>query len=607
MKYMHIAFITDKNYIHNTLVTIKSLIKSNNLYNIFIYIITTENINNQYFTCLNSKKININIINANNHHKKLSYIHNFKENSICVASTAALIKFELPNILTTLEKVLYLDGDIIIRDDIIEIWETNLGSNILAAVPDSGQIYYKHEYVKKVKCYFNSGVMLLNLKLMRELDISNKLIQTKKKINDSLLMDQNIFNIVLDGRVKFLSLKYNTPCASLVKAYDKWTIEDINKLFNTNYSNKGDIFRDAIIIHYSSKNKPWKTKDVPFIEEWEYYNNELNINLDNKNHLPYVTIIIPVYNSEKYLNECLDSILNQSLKEIEIICIDDGSTDNSKKILYSYKDPRIHIFEQKNSGAGATRNRGINLAKGEFIYFMDSDDILDTNALKYLYSFASYHKLDLILFDGISIFEDNELKEKFSQYITMYKRKEFYSNIQTGFNLFKKMNKVGDFIVGPPFQFLRREFIKENNIKFPEGTTHEDNLFTFLTMTYAIKAFYMNKCFYKRRIHHNSVMTSINYTKHFLGMYETAIGIINFINSHNLNTDDKDAVIFRLNRILISLKKIYFDSINIDSYSNSKKLENLYIEDLYKLINFNKKFIEQLKEEYNFPCDILNN
>ena len=94
--------------------------------------------------------------------------------------------------------------------------------------------------------------------------------------------------------------------------------------------------------------------------------------------MPKISVIIPIYNSEKYLEECLDSILNQTLKDIEIICVDDGSTDNSLTILenYAQRDKRIQIFSQQNLHAGIARNHGLEKASGEYVHFMDSDDLL---------------------------------------------------------------------------------------------------------------------------------------------------------------------------------------------------------------------------------------
>lgn len=120
------------------------------------------------------------------------------------------------------------------------------------------------------------------------------------------------------------------------------------------------------------------------------------------------SVIIPVYNSEKYLKECLDSLVNQTFKDFEIICINDGSTDNSKKLLeeYANKDDRINVYSQENQGVGAARNYGMTLAKGKYINFLDSDDILSANALKSAYEFLEKHaEIDVV---SIPIFFFNE-------------------------------------------------------------------------------------------------------------------------------------------------------------------------------------------------------
>lgn len=112
--------------------------------------------------------------------------------------------------------------------------------------------------------------------------------------------------------------------------------------------------------------------------------------------LPKISIIIPVYNAEKYLHECLDSVVSQTFKDIEIICIDDGSADNSYQVLQGYadKDSRFVILQQENKGAGAARNKGIEIAKGEFLAFLDSDDYYaDYTVLEKLYNSAKNNNI----------------------------------------------------------------------------------------------------------------------------------------------------------------------------------------------------------------------
>ena len=125
------------------------------------------------------------------------------------------------------------------------------------------------------------------------------------------------------------------------------------------------------------------------IIQFIYYNNRKsrttikNIISNKESNFPKVSVIIPVYNSANYLSQCLDSILNQTLKEIEIICVDDGSTDDSLSILnkYSKLDNRIKILKQNNKGGGIARNYGMSIAKGEYLIFLDSDDFFNENLL----------------------------------------------------------------------------------------------------------------------------------------------------------------------------------------------------------------------------------
>lgn len=117
------------------------------------------------------------------------------------------------------------------------------------------------------------------------------------------------------------------------------------------------------------------------------------------NNEPLISVIVPVYNVEKYLGQCLDSIINQTMKDIEIICVDDGSTDGSLDILNSYKekDDRIIILTQKNLYAGVARNTGLKIAKGKYLSFLDSDDFFDANMLEDMYNQAEKDKSDVVV------------------------------------------------------------------------------------------------------------------------------------------------------------------------------------------------------------------
>ena len=146
------------------------------------------------------------------------------------------------------------------------------------------------------------------------------------------------------------------------------------------------------------------------------YSNDGNVQVTyNQQIKPLISVIIPVYNSELYLKECLDSVINQTYKKIEIICVDDGSTDHSLDILnfYQKKDSRIKVFTQENSGPSAARNKALDMAKGDYISFVDSDDFLKPDTYSTLIEYATQERSwDLIIFGGNIVGERNTYFEE---------------------------------------------------------------------------------------------------------------------------------------------------------------------------------------------------
>lgn len=187
-----------------------------------------------------------------------------------------------------------------------------------------------------------------------------------------------------------------------------------------------------------------------------------------------ISVIIPVYNTANYLRKCLESITNQTLREIEIICINDGSTDNSINILKEYKqnDSRIIIIDKKNEGVSVARNNGLEIARGEYIYFIDSDDYLELNGLEALYNKITKENTDIICFGHFEVANTNilpawntSLLEKCSQ------------DKNVSLNLLKDLQYfIWD-------KLYKREFLQKNNIKFPVGIeTAEDNIFNYFCL-----------------------------------------------------------------------------------------------------------------------------
>lgn len=236
---------------------------------------------------------------------------------------------------------------------------------------------------------------------------------------------------------------------------------------------------------------------------------------------PKVSVIIPVYNVEEYLAQCLDTIVGQSLKEIEIICVNDGSPDNSITILneYASRDARIKVITQENKGLSGARNTGLLHVTGQYVYFMDSDDLLDVDALERLFTTAEKDALDVLFFDAKVMHESDEMREKFSQLGTTYsfERAQEFNGIYSGHELRKLLFGISAYRAPVWIQFIKSELFSQHNLKFYEGITHEDELFTFDLMSVAKRVSHRKWSFFHYRIREGSIMTSPRGRKNFEG------------------------------------------------------------------------------------------
>ena len=207
--------------------------------------------------------------------------------------------------------------------------------------------------------------------------------------------------------------------------------------------------------------------------------------------MPKVSIIIPVYNVEDYLRECLDSVVNQTLKDIEIILVDDGSTDSSLSICqeYAQKDDRIIVLTQKNQGAGVARNNGIKIATGAYLSIIDSDDFFDLSMLEKLYNKAVKYDLDITICRSQAL---DEIDKKISD-ITYSVKKNYLPNKEI-FNYKDFPKYIFNFCVGWSWDKLyNRNFVVYNNIRFPNLHNSEDMLFVFLSLVLAEKIFVLDE------------------------------------------------------------------------------------------------------------------
>ena len=209
--------------------------------------------------------------------------------------------------------------------------------------------------------------------------------------------------------------------------------------------------------------------------------------------MPDVSIIVPIYNAEKYIEKCIDSLINQTKKELEFILINDGSTDNTDKIIKKYKDKRIKYFKNKNQGIGKTRNFGLEKATGRYIMFLDSDDYLDKNTTKLMFDKAFSNNLDLVICDFYRVINNENHEEKLIDFKT--------TNLREMPNLLNEVN------LSPWNKIYKKELIEKNNLKFVEDLKYEDTPFVCNALLKAKRIGKVNKCLNYYVIHGNSETT----------------------------------------------------------------------------------------------------
>ncbi len=206
---------------------------------------------------------------------------------------------------------------------------------------------------------------------------------------------------------------------------------------------------------------------------------------------PKVSILVPCYNVEKYLKQCMDSIVNQTLKDIEIIVINDGSTDSTLDIIKSYakKDKRIKIIDKQNEGYGKSMNRGLDAATGEYIGIVESDDWVDIDMFEKLVKIADKNKVDVV-------------KSNFYQYTTINGEKNVKADILPSWDcghIIKPRHDTGVFWCQPSIwsSIYRRKFLIENNIRFLEspGASYQDLGFNFKVWLMASRVFLTKDAF----------------------------------------------------------------------------------------------------------------
>ena len=309
-----------------------------------------------------------------------------------------------------------------------------------------------------------------------------------------------------------------------------------------------------------------------------------------------ITIIIPVYNVEQYLNRCVDSIINQTYNNLEIILVDDGSTDNSGKICdeYALKDKRIKVIHKENAGVSLARNAGIDVAKGEYIGFIDSDDYIEPDMYEYLYNLMIENNSDISCCNNFDIVNNKCILSTNFPREGVLSLNEILEDSGWGFTIVTKL-------------FNKKTI---NNIRFDRNLAiGEDFLFCFEVFKNSKKIIFKNKAKYYYYHNQNSVMQKKVFNKKYLGVITLFDNIIDYAKNNNLNSACKNFIKHKL-RWIIDLLAFIAEDENIDNNKDSLCLllkyarKNLHYIVFCKIAFFRKCFFVASCINFNLASKI---
>ena len=382
-----VVMAADRNYLQYMRVALESLVRSSTSGNIDALLLTSgldDESRRLLLSGLPSRpNLSVRLINLDD------ALHSIHLTKVDAKSTTGLVphvsaascwRLFLPELLPDYDKLIYIDVDVIVRQDIAPLYDFELGTDLLAGVIDLGigvfpakrpeyRAFAEHHGFNDWNHYVNAGVLLLNLAAMRRENLTASLFQLAQEASE-FFFDQDALNFVCRGRVRFLSPEWNLMVQPSTLSKELRLI-----------SGKPAIY------HFSGRKKPWIDPSIPFSYLWWAYAS-VDDGVARLREIFGVTgttkigddiaasVVIPVYNAAEFLPQTMISYCAQTLENIEIICIDDGSTDGTREVCEKFAsvDSRIKVISQKNQGAAIARNRGIEEAKGRWLFFAEADD-----------------------------------------------------------------------------------------------------------------------------------------------------------------------------------------------------------------------------------------
>lgn len=342
------------------------------------------------------------------------------------------------------------------------------------------------------------------------------------------------------------------------------------------------------------------------------YNIESKVIFDKREEsdVPNISVIVPVYNAEKYLKSCLGSLQCQKNCTAEFICVNDGSEDKSLEILIQYakNDYRFVVISQSNSGQGVARNTGIAYSRGEYVYFLDSDDSIKENALFIMYKQCIDNDLEVLLFNTDPIYESKQIEREYSYYSDYYKRNHSYDGVMSGIEIITKMKENNEYIVSPCLYCTKRNYIINHKLRFIPSIIHEDYCYTFECLYFAGKTGYIQNKLHNRLVRTNSTTICKKNHSHAYGYFVSYMYMLDFAKSENkslVNDKIKDEgkyskiILNTINNIARHCFRIYNNLDFNEQKEFLNKLRNRQIEFINMVISIENNEIEKYKSKRN--------
>ena len=293
-----------------------------------------------------------------------------------------------------------------------------------------------------------------------------------------------------------------------------------------------------------------------------------------------VSVVIPVYNVERWLPACLDSVLAQTLQDIEVLCVDDCSPDGSAEILRAYaaRDPRVKLLRTpQNSGQGVARNLGLDAAIGDYVYFLDSDDLVVPQALAELSTYADELRLDGVFFDSEVLYDSPKLAKRYASYPASHTG-AYPEGAVAGLDLFEAFMAQRDWTCYVQRQLWRRAFLQREGIRFPSWASHEDEAFAFEALLAAARVSYVPKPYFIRRYREGSVMTTKPTLKNFASYFQAVCRMTRFMDERGVHSLAADRNVARIyDALLRQHRQLLDDGADVAAWFRGTPLQGEYL------------------------------